>query len=643
MPTPNSAFDELEIYRTSFEHAGVAMVHMAPDHRVLRVNRAMCQLLGYTEAELRQLTFPAITHPDDLALDIRLIDQLMAGDMDVLHREKRYLHKDGHTVWARLTMTVVRDATGQPLFRVGVIEDIRERKALERARAESESLFAILFNQAAVGMVHKSLDQRFMAVNDFFCEMLGYSREELLGRRFSDITSAEDVATEEELIRCVLAGESTNYALEKRYVHKQGHVIWVYLSGSLYRDAQGEPRFYIVTAQDITARKRAQEALQNASRLHRTILENASIPIFATDWEGILTLVNRAVSEVSGYAAHELIGRPFFMLFPESDIPAANTALMDMAMYGRAVANLETRWRRKDGALRTVRFSATPLLEDGRLVSAVGAVEDITEFRRAEAAIRELNETLEQRVAERTAELQATNQELESFCYSVSHDLRAPLRAIHGFAHILREELGERLAGQESAYLERVERASVRMGQLIDDLLDLSRLTRAEMLKRPVDLGKLADVVMAVMVERDPQRQVRFVQLGDCRAWGDSQLLKVVLEHLLGNAWKFTAHRPDACIEFGCFEQEGEPAFYVRDNGVGFDMAYVNKLFLPFQRLHGIDEFEGTGIGLATVSRIIARHGGRVWAEGQVGEGATFWFTLTRPVPTDQPVVMVSG
>lgn len=212
-----------------------------------------------------------------------------------------------------------------------------------------------------------------------------------------------------------------------------------------------------------------------------------------------------------------------------------------------------------------------------------------------------------------------------------------------GFAHILREELGERLAGQESAYLERVERASVRMGQLIDDLLDLSRLTRAEMLKRPVDLGKLADVVMAVMVERDPQRQVRFVQLGDCRAWGDSQLLKVVLEHLLGNAWKFTAHRPDACIEFGCFEQEGEPAFYVRDNGVGFDMAYVNKLFLPFQRLHGIDEFEGTGIGLATVSRIIARHGGRVWAEGQVGEGATFWFTLTRPVPTDQPVVMVSG
>jgi PAS domain S-box-containing protein len=235
---------------------------------------------------------------------------------------------------------------------------------------------------------------------------------------------------------------------------------------------------------------------------------------------------------------------------------------------------------------------------------------------------------LEKRVAERTAELTLVNKELEAFAYSVSHDLRAPLRAIDGFSQALLEDYSGKLDETGEDYLRRVQTASRRMAQLISDLLKLSRLIREEMIREQVDLSTVASEVIADLQEAHPDRQVEVVIQPGLTVNGDSHLLRVTLENLLGNAWKFTSKQPNARIEFGCKEIDGLPTYFVRDNGAGFDMTYAHKLFGAFQRLHAVTEFDGTGIGLATVQRIIHRHGGRIWAKSQVGQGATFYFTL---------------
>lgn len=239
-----------------------------------------------------------------------------------------------------------------------------------------------------------------------------------------------------------------------------------------------------------------------------------------------------------------------------------------------------------------------------------------------------LNLELEQRVKERTSELQATNAELEAFSYSVSHDLRAPLRSIDGFSAALVEDYGESFDAMGKNYLERIRVNSQTMADLIDGLLTLSRLTRAEMRRETVNLSEISADIIQQMRERDPQRKVNALVAPNLIAQGDGRLLRNVLENLLGNAWKFTAKTENARIEFGVTQEEGQTVYFVRDNGAGFDMTYSDKLFGAFQRLHGTKEYEGTGIGLATVQRIVRRHGGRIWAEGQVDAGATFYFTL---------------
>jgi light-regulated signal transduction histidine kinase (bacteriophytochrome) len=260
--------------------------------------------------------------------------------------------------------------------------------------------------------------------------------------------------------------------------------------------------------------------------------------------------------------------------------------------------------------------------KEGLLVSS--SIRDITSRKRAEHEIQELNLGLKKRVTE----LAALNQELEAFCYSVSHDLRAPLRGIDGFSQALLEDYAGQLDAQGQDHLHRIRAGAQRMGTLIDDLLNLSRITRVEMNHETVDLGRLAREIESSLRATDPARNVDFLIAADLPALADPHLMRIALENLLRNAWKFTSKREHATIELGRTQANGSSAYFVRDNGAGFDPAYADRLFGAFQRLHTADEFPGTGVGLATVQRIIRRHGGRVWAEGATGRGATFYFTL---------------
>lgn len=300
------------------------------------------------------------------------------------------------------------------------------------------------------------------------------------------------------------------------------------------------------------------------------------------------------------------------------------------------IAGYSGRLGRQWSALESLKNSQEQLVAE-RTAELHGAIEALrlenARRQEAEEASRQLNRELEQRVAERTAELQAANSELEAFCYSVAHDLRIPLRGMNGFSRIILERYGDTLDEEGKGYLDRLSAASIRMGQLVDDLLHLTKVTRAEMRRGTVDLTAMAEEIATDCRHTQPERRAEFAIQPGMVAIADENLLRIVMVNLLANAWKFTARQPVSRIEVGSIERDGRTEFFVRDNGVGFDMAYVGKLFGPFERLVSVNEFEGTGIGLATVKRIVERHGGMVWAEGEPGRGATFHFTLSPASP----------
>ncbi len=383
--------------------------------------------------------------------------------------------------------------------------------------------------------------------------------------------------------------------------------------------------------------KQTTEALSESEARLRTIVENLAEGLVVSDMDGNLLHWNPAALEMHGFASQEEGQRAlpaFAQIFELSEMDGTLLPLerwpLARVLRGEELRDWDVRVRRLAGEWARIFSYGGSLVRDadGRTLMAVLTINDVTERKRAEEEIRELNEDLEERVRERTADLEAANKELEAFSYSVSHDLRAPLRSIDGFSKILLERYAGTVDARGQDYLARVRAATQRMGQLIDDILRLSRATRAEMRPAPVNLSTLAADVMAELRQTDPLRQAEIAITPGMVADGDPQLLRIVLQNLLGNAWKFTRNREAARIDFSVNTQDAERVYCICDNGAGFDPAHAGKLFAPFQRLHSEAEFPGTGIGLALVQRIIRRHGGRIWAEGVVDQGATFCFTL---------------
>lgn len=464
-----------------------------------------------------------------------------------------------------------------------------------------------------------------------YLELLGYGEEELPSSRESFLVGLhpQDRPRVEETVRRHFE-QRVPYDVDYRLRCKDGSFRWFRGRGQAVWDDAGQVVRFSGASSDITEHKLAEEnirtllaELQREKEFSDALL--AGLPgVFALyDADMALLRWNANLERVTGLPPSRLAHARVDALFGEAVRTATGEAFRrGIMVHGEAALAPES------GDPVPYYLYGVPIQRDGRRLM-VGIGFDISERKKAEQQIRRLNEELEQRVQSRTAELLAANRELEAFSYSVSHDLVAPLRAIDGFSRMIEEDYLTLIDERGRDYIRRIRNGTHRMHQLIDDLLSLSRVTRDEMRRKKVNLSALAAQVLADLKQQQPQRTVETHITFDIHVQGDPNLLRIVMENLLRNAWKFTARRACARIEVGALQQQGERVYFVRDDGAGFDMKYAGKLFGAFQRMHRVSDFEGTGVGLATVHRIVQRHGGRIWAEAAPDQGATFYFTLS--------------
>ncbi|HKU45523.1 MAG TPA: PAS domain S-box protein [Burkholderiales bacterium] len=479
-------------FRNTFELAGSGMAHIGLDRRFIRVNRRLCEMLGYPEQELLKLTGRQISHPDDLDIINEQRPRLYSGEIDIARLEKRYLRKDGAVIWVKFTMTLERDASGKPLYEIGVYDDVTAQRDAEARLKESEARFRQTFELAASGMCHV-IDGRFVRVNKSLCGILGYSERELLGKSVKDVSHPEDRDVSDALRARIRRGEIESARFEKRYIRgDNGAIVWADVAVALVRDVFGVPQYEIAIFDDITDRKRAEAALNEA---------------------------------------HE--------------------------------------------------------------------------------------------------ELKRSNAELEQFAYVASHDLQEPLRMVASYTQLLSRRYDAKLDNDAREFMAFIVDGATRMKQLIEDLLAYSRVGTKGADFRPVAAeGALRRALFNL---RAATEEAGAVVTHDAlpTVSADEVQLGQLFQNLIGNALKFRSASVPR-IHVGVAEKDSEWQFEVRDNGIGIEPQYYERIFMVFQRLHNKGEYPGTGIGLAICKKVVERHGGRIWVESRPGEGSSFWFTLPK-------------
>jgi PAS domain S-box-containing protein len=516
-----------------------------------------------------------------------------------------------------LVLVAVILLTGGRLDEMGARQVEAERAALVLRERERR-----LFDIGLIGVLIAENDQ-VVDANDAFLRMLDYSREDL--PLASATITPPDWRQPTERARRELADRALVTPFEKEYLRRDGGRVPVLVGGSALPDEPGRAIVYVV---DLRGSKKAEQDAHRARMFLDSVIENLPSMVFVKD-AGDLRFVrlNHAGEVLLGHSAESLIGRNDYDFFPREQADSFTAKDRAVLEGGRLVDIPEEEIQTASGETRVLHTKKVPIVDhDGTPLYLLGISEDVTERKRSEEKLAELNRGLRQR----TAELESVNHELESFSYSVSHDLRAPLRHIDGFADLLLRHAGPSLDDKARRHLDVISEAAKSMGQLIDDLLDFSRVGRTELRHAPVDLGLLVEDVRRGLETEGGPRDVEW-RIGPLpTVHGDRAMLRLVFVNLLSNALKYTRPRENTVVQVGARHEGDEVVVFVRDNGVGFDMKYAHKLFGVFQRLHGDADFEGTGIGLANVRRVIQRHGGRTWAESRVDEGATFYLGLPR-------------
>ncbi len=551
-----------------------------------------------------------------------------------LEEEGWRLRKGGLEFQANVVVTALQDDARDLRGFAQVTRDITARKTAEAELRRSEALKAAILDTALDAVISINHQGRIQEWNQAAQGIFGYTRDQALGCVVDELIvppSMQEVYPE-GLAQYLMNGVGTLIGRPVELTLRRGDASEFAAEVAISRIFTEAPPGFTALIRDITDRKRAEAALRESEERFRMLVEGVrEYAIYMLDAAGCIVTWNSGAENLEGYTAEEILGKSLAIFFtPEdvrNDLPAR---LLKQAEAEGQVANQGWR-RRKDGSRFWSEGIITALRDEkGRLHGFSKIAHDVTKSKEAEAEIRRLNEQLDQRVRERTAQLEAANQELEAFTYSVSHDLRAPLRHISGYVEVLQRNAQAKLDEAGRQLLQTIADAANTLGDLIDALLDFSRMGRAELNRQPVDLAVLLQEARHEMRRETNGRDVDW-RIGPLPSLqGDPFLLRQVLINLISNALKYTRKRKRAKIEIGAIESPDEITCFVRDNGVGFDMQYADRLFGVFQRLHPAAEFEGIGIGLANVQRIIHRHGGRVWAEGAINAGASFFFSLPK-------------
>ena len=627
-----------ERYRLALEAADTGLWDLDLTGNRIHLSPNCFDMLGYQVIESSSdfEDWYEIIHPEDLETLRQAREECLAGGADNLRVEFRA--KNGAGKWRWLLCkgrSVSRDAGGRALRMMGTLVDVSQSRMLQQMLRMEHYLLDLITSASPVGIMFVEGDGHVAFANPRVEQILGLSKDQIMRRGYESpvwqITthSGKSFPEREQPLREALEALQSLHNICFMHRRPDGQRVLLSINAAPFVDPAGEPGGTVVILEDVTEQKQHEQVLADSDRLLRETQRIAQLGSYVLNLANDKWSCSSKLLDILGIDASfplNLKGH-FELVHPDFRKQFVTSYLASITKAGQFEMEYKVR-RHSDGEERWVAECCEMSHDEmGNPSRMIGTIQDITERKAAEEAIRHLNEELDRRVIERTSQLAAAKKEIESFSYSVSHDLRAPLRHINSYSAILVEDHGSSLSPEARDYLERICAASNRMGNLIDDLLTLTRVGRTNMKREVFDISQMAAQVAQMLREAEPGNNAEFLIQEGLSACGDHILVRLVLENLLGNSMKYAGRQRLARIEFGQTGGDGRSTFFVKDNGVGFDMAYADNMFHPFQRLHGA-EFEGTGIGLATVKRIIERHGGSIWAEGKVNEGATFYFRL---------------